>query len=797
MADFEAIVKKKGCKIIKTLSRKAESGVYVAESTQYGSFVMRIYTDKPAAYNLLPECACEGIPQLYECGFDEENRCFFVCEEFIDGVSLQEMLDGGEVMQVRRATQIVKEVCKILCSLHDNGLIHRDVKPEHVILTPENKVYLIDYDAAMVESREKTKDTMLLGTAIYAAPEQFGLTRSDTRTDIYAVGILYNILLTGQHPAVVRFKKGTAGRVISKCTEMNPEDRYQNMTELMLALPSEREKTKKTKKVLTILAAIAVLAGCTTAALRFQQTPAVTLDDVQNVETDYLICMQTDKGNFEVLQTGFDDVINWEKPTLFFLAEHESRTFYFLSKDDGEELTLPLLDCDMQPTGEYAGLKAKKIGDANVSGVNYSAWQVKVPKAYEGAERMGFAIDGDEAAYSVNGEEKKPKCMWLLDETFEDASFVVGHDKRIIPCAGNPAGGKYSDKEMLLEAAGDIGDPQESYLHKTINMSLEPGAEENAIYLVHTEDTTVNDESYDLHAYDYDGGSLGTEGKNGGVFRQRLGSVYKYEDAGTTVVGGVTMQVTKVSLKKYYGHDDIQTSFFLTSSRGSREEGYARIVLGMGMNIVIKGDAAEPDDFEITDILHILEKALGFEATGKPLEFRKTEDGYTAFYPQACAFVTEQGQGREISLAMQIGGGLEIASVTDIQGNPIAYAAANGTYYILLDETGKEIYDDAEILQRGWHNGMSGTRVGDSAVRHAISVQEFFDVDAADYMSKAEMPQAGGGNAGRLREFLGGNNPDGKKYKVRKGAEYKVYNLFFDETKDAMQNAIVFTLSKG
>lgn len=604
------------------------------------------------------------------------------------------------------------------------------------------------------------------------------------------------MLLTGQHPAVVRFKKGTAGRVISKCTEMNPEDRYQNMTEMMLALPSEREKTKKTKKMGAIIAAIAVLAGCTTAALHFQQSPVVALDDVQNVETNYLICAQTDKENFEVLETGFDDVINWEKPTLFFLAEHEARTFYFLSKDAGEELTLPLLDFDMQPTGEYAGLKAEKIEDANVSGVNYSARQVKVPKAYEGAERMGFSIDGEEAAYSVNGEDKKPKCMWLLDETFEDSNFEVGYDKQIIPCAGNPAGEKYSNKEMLLEEAGDIGDPHESYLHKTINMSLEPDAEENAIYLVHTEDTTVNDESYDLHAYDYDGGGLGTEGRNGGIFRQRLGSVYKYEDVGTTVVGGITMQVTKVMLKEYYGHDDIQTEFFLTSNRGSREEGCARIVLGMGMNIIIKGDAAGADDFEITETLYILEKALGFEATGKPLEFTETEDGYTAFYPQACAFVTKRGQGREIPLAMQIGDGLEVASVTDIQGNPIAYAAANGTYYILLDETGKEIYDDVEILQRGWHHGTSGTRVGDSAVRHAISVQEFFDVDAADYMSEAEMPKAGGGNAGEFREFLDGNNPDGRKYKVRKGAEYKVYNLFFDETKDTMQNAIVFTLSK-
>lgn len=113
---------------------------------------------------------------------------------------------------------------------------------------------------------------------------------------------------------------------------MNPEDRYQNMTELMLALPSEREKTKKTKKMGAIIAAIAVLAGCTTAALHFQQSPVVALDDVQNVETNYLICAQTDKENFEVLETGFDDVINWEKPTLFSLPNMRQEHFTFSVK---------------------------------------------------------------------------------------------------------------------------------------------------------------------------------------------------------------------------------------------------------------------------------------------------------------------------------------------------------------------------------------------------------------------------------------------------------------------------------
>ena len=123
-------------------------------------------------------------------------------EEYIAGISLQEMIDGGERMEEARAAALIASLCRTLSELHAMGIIHRDVKPEHILLTPEGNVYLIDFDAAMQLAPEKQSDTRLLGTAIYAAPEQFGLTRSDVRTDIFAVGISLNILLTGVHPAV-------------------------------------------------------------------------------------------------------------------------------------------------------------------------------------------------------------------------------------------------------------------------------------------------------------------------------------------------------------------------------------------------------------------------------------------------------------------------------------------------------------------------------------------------------------------------------------------------------------------
>ncbi len=90
---------------------------------------------------------------------------FVVEEEYIDGLSLQEMIDGGEEMSEARARDIVSSICGTLADLHAIGIIHRDVKPEHVMLTPEGKVYLIDLDAAMQLAPEKKSDTQLLDKA--------------------------------------------------------------------------------------------------------------------------------------------------------------------------------------------------------------------------------------------------------------------------------------------------------------------------------------------------------------------------------------------------------------------------------------------------------------------------------------------------------------------------------------------------------------------------------------------------------------------------------------------------------
>ena len=112
--------------------------------------------------------------------------------------------------------------------------VHRDVKPENIILRGSDAI-LIDFDAARLHKPEHEADTQVLGTTGFAAPEQYGLSQSDLRTDIYSVGILINVMLTGQHPSK-QLAPGRLGRVVERCTQVSPEKRYPNVLRLMEVL---------------------------------------------------------------------------------------------------------------------------------------------------------------------------------------------------------------------------------------------------------------------------------------------------------------------------------------------------------------------------------------------------------------------------------------------------------------------------------------------------------------------------------------------------------------------------------
>ena len=99
------------------------------------------------------------------------------------------------------------------------------------MITSGGIVKIIDFDAARIFKQGKSADTKIIGTVGYAAPEQMGLAQSDERTDIFAVGILMNVMLTGEHPGR-RMYKGKLAKIIEKAIRVDPLKRFANTSEL-------------------------------------------------------------------------------------------------------------------------------------------------------------------------------------------------------------------------------------------------------------------------------------------------------------------------------------------------------------------------------------------------------------------------------------------------------------------------------------------------------------------------------------------------------------------------------------
>lgn len=218
---------------VETLRDCPRSQVRVLRHSVTGQWmVLRTYEGSPAPYRALLGLVSPHLPQIYEAV--EENGRALVLEEYIAGDNLSQLLERGPAFSAPQVRDIGRQLCRALWVLHSRGIVHRDVKPENVILRGREAV-LIDLDAARLRRDAQQQDTQILGTVGYAAPEQFGLGQTDGRADLYALGVLLNVLRTGAHPSVC-LAPGRLGRVVARCTMVNPNQRYASAEQLLAAL---------------------------------------------------------------------------------------------------------------------------------------------------------------------------------------------------------------------------------------------------------------------------------------------------------------------------------------------------------------------------------------------------------------------------------------------------------------------------------------------------------------------------------------------------------------------------------
>ncbi len=181
-------------------------------------------------YRFLQRVQDRHIPQMYECII--QNEQLIVIEEYIEGQTIEDIINVRNISE-EEAAYIILELCEGLKPLHhaEPPIICRDLKAENIMVDNKHGIKIIDFNIARSVQKGKSHDTVFMGTAGYAAPEQFGFSQTDNRTDIYALGVLLNYMLVKQFP-IERIASGKLAPVIQKCIHIDSEKRYQYVEEL-------------------------------------------------------------------------------------------------------------------------------------------------------------------------------------------------------------------------------------------------------------------------------------------------------------------------------------------------------------------------------------------------------------------------------------------------------------------------------------------------------------------------------------------------------------------------------------
>lgn len=201
--------------------------IILVKNTNGDLFVKKILRDYDLSiYKFLMANPIDNMPRLVAL-FEGSNN-LIILEEYVAGRTVSEILEEGP-LERNKAVYVVKSLCKILMKLHssEKAIIHRDIKPSNIIITPDDKVFLLDINVAKWYKPEEAEDTKMFGTLYYAAPEQlgYGFLASSEKSDIYALGMLLNVMLTGKLPKEKK-APGAIWPIISKCISLEPENRY-------------------------------------------------------------------------------------------------------------------------------------------------------------------------------------------------------------------------------------------------------------------------------------------------------------------------------------------------------------------------------------------------------------------------------------------------------------------------------------------------------------------------------------------------------------------------------------------
>lgn len=241
--------------IITEIKKSDKSNVYLAsvEGHEYPVIVKEIRHGNIQVFEALKEIDSDYLPRIYHV--EEIEDGLLVVEEYVDGELLADHLVLCKMTE-EECLDIAEQVCDALEVLHSHEpiLIHRDIKPSNLIVTPNGKVKLIDYDSSRLYKEESEGDTRLLGTEKYAPPEQYGFSQTDCRSDIYSLGVVFE-KFTDFFP---HNKQKLWKQLVERCTLFSPDSRYQSVAEVKHRIERIRKRGWTKYKIGAVVSVILI-----------------------------------------------------------------------------------------------------------------------------------------------------------------------------------------------------------------------------------------------------------------------------------------------------------------------------------------------------------------------------------------------------------------------------------------------------------------------------------------------------------------------------------------------------------
>lgn len=233
------------------LNRYVAVKVLKSEFSENKGFVSKFRVEAQAAAGL----AHPNIVNVYDVG--EDNGLHYIVMELVEGITLKEYIEKKARLSVKEAISIAIQVSMGIEAAHNNHIIHRDIKPQNIIISREGKVKVTDFGIARAAT-SNTITSNVMGSVHYTSPEQARGGYSDEKSDIYSLGITMFEMLTGRVPfngettvsiAIKHIQDempsprdfvpeipASVEQIIFKCTQKSPDRRYDNMSQLIADL---------------------------------------------------------------------------------------------------------------------------------------------------------------------------------------------------------------------------------------------------------------------------------------------------------------------------------------------------------------------------------------------------------------------------------------------------------------------------------------------------------------------------------------------------------------------------------